>query len=206
MKRGLNISETSISNAQLCRRLRISLTRTRIVGGLAMLVVFGGLIEILHYQPIATNPDAISTNFLLTSNGSLAAREPGTRVPSWIMPSGGSVLVVAATIINRGPIGVWITGVGAPIPFFTASSGGKQWLKVRTGKSMSWKLDAPLKSIALGSHSSTKVLVEEGYPCIPRPGNGWTISILPVTTRFLGVTHVVNVQIQPFDLVLPSSC
>ena len=45
-----------------------------------------------------------------------------------------------------------------------------------------------------------------GYPCIPRPRNFWTISMLPVTTRFFVASHVVDVQIQSFDLMLPSSC
>ncbi len=29
--------------------------------------------------------------------------------------------------------------------------------------------------------------------------------MLPVTTRFFVASHVVDVQIQPFDLMLPSS-
>ena len=164
------------------------------------------VVGIARYQPISTSAIGVSANQVSTPNGSQVPREPGDVKKSWIMPSGKAVLEVVATISNRGPLGVEIVGIGAPVPTRLALLGRIWRIRVRVGMSSSWMRDRVFKPFVLGSHRSTMVVVRETLSCVPRPGNTWEVSTVPVSTRFLSLSHDVAVPIEPFSLVLPSSC
>lgn len=188
--------------------------RTRFIVALAVaLVLLASLISMSRYQPIDTRIIGVSTNVVSMANGSHAAKEPGViNLPggavenSWIVPSGKSVIEVVATISNLGPFGVEISDIGAPIQNRPATLGRKPWLEVRVGRFGSWNKDVAFAPFVLGSHDSTRTVVRETFSCVPRPGITWHVSQLPVTTKFLGTSHQVYVSIEPFTLVLPSSC
>ena len=186
---------------------RILGSRLRFIVALgSVLVIVVVLVGVVRYQPISTSTMGASANVVSTPNGSQVAQKPGDVQRTWIMPSGDPVLEVVATISNRGPIGVEISNVGAPIPIYLATFGHMSRLKVRVGQSSSWKRDGAFKPFVLGSHSSTKVVIRETFSCDRAPGNTWNISTLSVSMSFLGLTHQVAVPIEPFSLALPSSC
>lgn len=175
----------------------------------SVLVIVVVLVGVVRYQPIGTSTSTmgVSTNVVLTPNGSQVAQKPGVGVEqTWIMPSGDAVLEVVATISNRGPMGVEISNVGAPVPVYFAPLNHMSRLKVRVGQSNSWKRDSGFKPFVLGSHSSERVVVRETFSCDRAPGNTWDISTLPISMSFLGLTHHVAVPIEPFALARPSSC
>jgi len=187
---------------------RVLRLRWRVIAALGFaLVVVVGLIGALHYQPISTDAMGSSTNVVSTPDGSQVAQKPDFGVErTWIMPLGKAVLEVVATISNRGPMGVEISNVGAPVSVYFAPLGHTSRLEVRIGKSSSWKRDGAFKPFVLGSHSSERVVVRETFSCDSAPDNTWVISTLPISMNFLGITHQVAVSIEPFGLERPSSC
>ena len=198
-------SSADATPRHIFRRMLRSRLRLIVALGSALVIVVV-LVGVVRYQPISTSSMGVSTNVVSTPNGSQVAMKPGAIERTWIMPSGDAVLGVVATISNRGPIGVEISNVGAPIPIYFAAFGHMSRLKVRVGQSSSWKRDGAFKPFGLGSHSSTKVVIRETFSCDRAPGNTWDISTLPVSIKFFGLTHQVSVQIEPFSLALPSSC
>ena len=186
---------------RLGSRLRLIVTL-----GSALVIVLV-LVGVVRYQPINTSAIGEGAIVVSTPNGSPVATKPGVGVErTWIMPSGKAVLEVVATISNRGPMGVEISNVGAPVPIYFAPLNHMSRLKVRVGQSSSWKRDRGFKPFVLGSHSSERVVVRETFSCDRAPGNTWDISTLPISMSFLGLTHHVAVPIEPFALARPSSC
>jgi hypothetical protein len=188
---------------------RILGSRSKFIVALgSVLVIVVVLVGVVRYQPIGTSTSTmgVSANVVSTPNGSQVAKKLGDVEGTWIMPSGDAVLEIVATISNRGPMGVEISNVGAPVPVYFAPLNHMSRLKVRVGQSSSWKRDRGFKPFVLGSHSSERVVVRETFSCDRAPGNTWDISTLPISMSFLGLTHHVAVPIEPFALARPSSC
>jgi len=198
-------SSAYASPRHLFRRILGSRLRFIVALGSALVIVVV-LVGIVRYQPISTSTMGVSANVVSTPNGLQVAKKPGAVERTWIMPSGNAVLEVVATISNRGPFGVEISNIGAPIPKYFWSHVESLRLKVRAGQSSSWKHDGAFKPFGLGSHSSEKVVVRETFSCVVRSGDTWDVSTLPVSMRFLGLTHQVAVPIEPFSMATPSSC
>ncbi|GEM_PF-2406659 len=201
------IPSSSARGSRWHHTLRGLKARLRLIVALgSALVIVVVLLGIGHYQPISTSTMGVSANVLSTPDGFQVAKKPVAVERTWIMPSGNAVLEVVATISNRGPLGVEISNIGAPIPKYFWSHVESLRLKVRVGQSSSWKHDGAFKPFVLGSHSSERVVVRETFSCVVRSGDTWDVSTLPVSMRFLGLTHQVAVPIEPFSMVTPSSC
>jgi hypothetical protein len=148
-------------------------SRLRLIVALgSALVIVVVLIAAVRYQPINTSTIGEGAIVVSTPNGSPVATKPGVGIErTWMMPSGTAVLEVVATISNRGPMGVEISNIGAPVPIYFAPIGHLSRLRVRVGQSSSWQRDGAFRPFVLGSHTSTKVVVRETFSCDRAPGN-----------------------------------
>ncbi|HEY5265873.1 MAG TPA: hypothetical protein VIJ40_03590 [Acidimicrobiales bacterium] len=174
---------------------------------IVVVLIFASLGWWTHYQPMRPAPLLQTWPSITYSDGKLvpqvnaASSDLPNEVPIWKMPSGTSTIHIFVSIENAQSFPIKITGVQSPF---------QGWPEFGTAR-IDFGPDGGIpkrhfRSFSLGGKHSEEVSLAIPMHCMATSGSTVEPTRVLVSTSFLGVSHQVWVNIEPFDIEFAKTC